>query len=221
MNEAVEGEAVEPAQQAAVDAVAGALTLTPRSQAKAERRRQLLVAAARLIAERGFTGVRLEDLGAAVGISGPAVYRHFPNKDALLVEILVDISRRLLAGGTAVEESTSDPHETLEGLVDFHLDFALGEQDLIRVQDRELHSLTEQGRRQVRTLQRRYVEIWVGVLCRIDPALAESDARTMAHATFGLINSTPHSADPHSPHSTRTVLRRMALAALDSTRVEK
>ncbi|MFD6856418.1 TetR/AcrR family transcriptional regulator [Rhodococcus sp. NPDC060090] len=191
--------------------------LTPRSQAKAERRRQLLVAAARLIAERGFTGVRLEDLGAAVGISGPAVYRHFPNKDALLVEILVDISRRLFAGGTAVAASTSDPHDTLEGLVDFHLDFALGEQDLIRVQDRELHSLTEDGRRQVRTLQRRYVEIWVGVLCRIDPALAETDARTMAHATFGLINSTPHSADPRSPHSTRTVLRRMALAALDST----
>lgn len=119
MNQAVEGEALE------MDSVAR----TPRSQAKAERRRQLLVAAARLIAERGFTGVRLEDLGAAVGISGPAVYRHFPNKDALLVEILVDISRRLFAGGTAVEESTSDPHETLEGLVDFHLDFALGEQD--------------------------------------------------------------------------------------------
>ncbi|WP_226437819.1 SACE_7040 family transcriptional regulator [Rhodococcus yananensis] len=188
--------------------------LTPRSQAKAERRRQLLRAAARLIAERGFTGVRLEDLGAAVGISGPAVYRHFSNKDALLAEILVDISRRLLAGGASVTENTSDPRVALEALVDFHLDFALGEPDLIRVQDRELHSLTDEGRREVRTTQRRYVEIWVDVLRRLTPDLPDSDARIMAHATFGLINSTPHSADPRSPEATRDVLRRMALTAL-------
>ncbi|MFI6398254.1 TetR/AcrR family transcriptional regulator [Rhodococcus coprophilus] len=187
---------------------------TRRSRAKAERRAQLLRSAARLIAERGFAGVRLEDLGAAVGISGPAVYRHFPNKDALLVELLVDISRRLLAGGTAVVADTTDPRDTLERLVDFHLDFALGDPDLIRVQDRELHSLPDDARREVRLTQRRYVEIWVGILCRITPDLAESDARTMAHATFGLINSTPHSADPRSPEGTRAVLRLMALSAL-------
>lgn len=190
---------------------------TRRSLAKAERRRDLLRAAAHLIAERGFTGVRLEDLGAAVGISGPAVYRHFSNKDALLVEILVDISRRLLAGGTEVAETVPDPRDTLEGLVDFHLDFALGEPDLIRVQDRELASLPDDARREVRQTQRRYVEIWVGVLCRITPELPESDARTMAHATFGLINSTPHSADPSAPDSTRAVLRHMALSALTAT----
>lgn len=187
---------------------------TRRSLAKAERRAQLLRAAARLIAERGFAGVRLEDLGAAVGISGPAVYRHFPNKDALLVELLVDISRRLLAGGTEVVAGTVDPRDALHGLVDFHLDFALGELDLIRVQDRELHSLPDDARHEVRATQRRYVEIWVGILRRITPGLPESDARTMAHATFGLINSTPHSADPRSPEGTRAVLRLMVLSAL-------
>jgi len=190
---------------------------TRRSLAKAERRRDLLRAAAHLIAERGFAGVRLEDLGAAVGISGPAVYRHFPNKDALLVEILVDISRRLLAGGTEVVQTVPAPGDALEGLVDFHLDFALGEPDLIRVQDRELASLPDDARREVRQTQRRYVEIWVDVLRRITPGLPESDARTMAHATFGLINSTPHSADPSAPDSTRAVLRHMALSALTAT----
>ncbi|WP_280231320.1 TetR/AcrR family transcriptional regulator, partial [Nocardia cyriacigeorgica] len=77
-------------------------TLTRREQQKAERRRQLLDAGARLIADRGFLGMRLDDLGAAVGISGPAVYRHFPNKEALLVELLVGVSRRLFEGGEAV-----------------------------------------------------------------------------------------------------------------------
>ena len=62
---------------------------TSREVKKAERRAELLAAAATLFADRGFAGVRLEDLGAAVGISGPAVYRHFPNKEAVLVELLV------------------------------------------------------------------------------------------------------------------------------------
>lgn len=83
--------------------------ITRREQMKADRRRQLLDAAARLIAERGFVGVRLEDLGSAVGISGPAVYRHFPNKDAVLVELLVGISTRLFEGGSLVVAEATSP----------------------------------------------------------------------------------------------------------------
>ena len=73
-------------------------TGTSRSKAKSDRRDKLIAAAERLVAERGFLAVRLEDIGAAAGVSGPAIYRHFPNKEALLVELLVGISTRLLAG---------------------------------------------------------------------------------------------------------------------------
>ena len=187
---------------------------TRRDQMKADRRRQLLDAAARLIAERGFVRVRLEDLGAAVGISGPAVYRHFPNKDAVLVELLVGISTRLHEGGSAAAEAADSPSAALDALVEFHLDFALGEPDLIRIQDRDLESLPADARRQVRQTQRKYVEVWVGVLEQLDPQLDQADARIKAHATFGLINSTPHSANPASPARARRVLRDMTLAAL-------
>ncbi|MGC0365281.1 AcrR family transcriptional regulator [Rhodococcus sp. 27YEA15] len=197
-----------------VAASAPAAAPTRRDQMKADRRRQLLQAAARLIAERGFVGVRLEDLGAAVGISGPAVYRHFPNKDAVLVELLVGISTRLHEGGSAVVESAESPTAALDALVDFHLDFALGEPDLIRIQDRDLESLPADARRQVRRLQRKYVEVWVRILEQLDPDLDQSDARVQAHATFGLINSTPHSANPALPTRARRILREMALAAL-------
>ncbi|MFF3567856.1 TetR/AcrR family transcriptional regulator [Nocardia jiangxiensis] len=188
--------------------------LTRRSLAKADRRRQLLTAAARLIAERGYTGVRLEDLGSAVGISGPAVYRHFPNKEAVLVELLVGISARLFEGGTDVVAAATAPTAALAGLIEFHLDFALGESDLIRIQDRDLGSLPDTARRQVRRYQRRYVELWVQVLRDADPPLSETEARTKAHAIFGLINSTPHSMGRTAPTVTRDVLRRMTIAAL-------
>ncbi len=191
-------------------------TPNKRERAKADRRDQLLSAAARLLAMRGFARVRLEDLGSAVGISGPAIYRHFPNKEALLVDLLTDVSRRLLEGGTAVAEAAATAPGALSGLIDFHLDFALNESDLIRVQDRDLDSLPESARRQVRQYQRRYVEAWVQVLCRVDPDLDESDARIKAHAVFGLMNSTPYSAGRSAPAQTRAVLRQMVVAALGS-----
>ncbi|RZI89005.1 MAG: TetR/AcrR family transcriptional regulator, partial [Microbacterium sp.] len=79
-----------------------AMGLTERDRAKADRHRSLLRAAARLFAEKGFSGVSLEELGSAVGVSGPAVYRHFANKQALLAEILIGVSERLLTGGREV-----------------------------------------------------------------------------------------------------------------------
>jgi AcrR family transcriptional regulator len=193
---------------------------TRRSRAKSDRRSQLIAAAERLVAERGYLAVRLEDIGAAAGVSGPAIYRHFPNKEAMLVELLVGISTRLLAGATDVVKNAQDPATALDGLIDFHLDFALGESDLIRIQDRDLGHLPPTAKRQVRRAQRQYVEIWVDVLTKLDDSLREADARLMAHAAFGLLNSTPHSVKPGVAKTaearSRAVLRAMTVAALTS-----
>jgi AcrR family transcriptional regulator len=189
-----------------------------RSQLKSDRRLQLLSAAERLFAERGFLAVRLEDIGAAAGVSGPAIYRHFPNKESMLVELLVGISTRLLSGARDVTARSPDAAAALDGLIDFHLDFALGEPDLIRIQDRDLAYLPLGDCRQVRKAQRQYVEVWVAVLRELNPELAEADARLTAHAVFGLLNSTPHgikSAErPARASRSRAVMRAMTLAAL-------
>lgn len=178
------------------------------------RRDQILVVAARLFARHGFHGVSIADLGAAVGVSGPALYRHFPGKEALLEEILVGISERLLAGGR--ERAGGEPRATLVALVDFHVEFAFREPELIVVQDRDLANLPEPGRRRVRLLQRTYVEIWVDTLREVHPSLSAEAARIAAHGVFGLLNSTPYSAGSGDPGPLGVdVLRRMALAALD------
>ena len=194
---------------------------TRRSRLKSDRRSKLLAAAERLIAERGYLAVRLEDIGSAAGVSGPAIYRHFPNKEALLAELLVDTSTRLLAGAQAVVSQADEVEVAFDGLVDFHLDFALSEPDLIRIQDRDLAHLPERAKRQVRKAQRQYVEIWVDLL-RVRNGMDEADARLMAHAAFGLLNSTPYSLktlrakDSRDPAASRSreVLRAMTVAAL-------
>jgi len=188
-----------------------------RSRQKSDRRSQLLAAAEQLFAERGFLAVRLEDIGAVAGVSGPAIYRHFAGKEHLLVELLTEVSARLLEGGQSVVAQAPDAHAALAGLIEFHLDFALTEPDLIRIQDRDLANLPGSAQRQVRRAQRRYVEIWVGALHQVKPGVDEDRARIMAHAAFGLINSTPHSVRPTrtaSPAQSRAVLRSMTTAAL-------
>lgn len=192
--------------------------VTERDRAKADRQAAILHEAARLFAERGFSGVSLEELGAAVGISGPAVYRHFANKQALLGAILVRVSERLLSGGQRVIAANDSPAEHLEALIGFHVDFALSDTDVIRVQDRDLASLTGEDQHRVRRLQREYVDLWVAVLADLHPTRTEADLRVRAHACFGLINSTPHSvrkarAAP-ADSTVRGILESMASAAL-------
>lgn len=191
---------------------------TQRSHAKEIRRQALLNAAAALFAVDGFNRVSLEDLGAAAGVSGPAVYRHFPGKQAVLADLLLTVSRELLEGGRRVAAGTSDPLEALRGLVSFQVDFALGKPEVIRVQDRDFSNLTPQDQSEVRALQRSYVEVWVGALAQLHPGVDAAELRMRAHATFGLINSTPHSVRSHgrkvAARTARPLLESMALAAL-------
>jgi AcrR family transcriptional regulator len=184
-----------------------------RTQAKAKRRTVLLDSAAALFAQRGFNGVSIEDLGAAAGVSGPAVYRHFSGKQALLGALLVGVSEDLLAGGRAVVSTKHDDDSALRGLVAFHVDFALSKPEVIRVQDRDFDSLSETDRRQVRSLQRGYVELWVEALGRLYPERDASLRRLQAHAVFGLINSTPHSVQLHG-HRVGVAAARRALEAM-------
>jgi AcrR family transcriptional regulator len=184
------------------------------------RREQILSTAATLFAERGFHGVSVADLGAACGITGPALYRHFPSKDAMLAEMLVTISEELLEVGRERVREAEDPREALHALVNWHIDFALNNKPLIVVQDRDWSSLPPDARERVRDLQRRYVELWVDQLRDIHRGLPADQARAMAHAVFGLLNSTPHSA-LLSEAQMRSMLEEMALGALGLGRAER
>src|SRR6202012_4910295 len=184
-----------------------------RAPARPDRRAQILATAAELFARRGFHGVSIDELGAGGGVPGPARNRYFPRKDAMLSEMLVGISERLLAEGRRRMAGTDGPAAALQALIGWHAEFALAQPALITVQERNLANLTAADRHRVRQLQRRYVETWVDVLLQVLPAADEPTARAAAHAVFGLINSTPHSALLNTA-TMAALLERMAAAAL-------
>ncbi|MFC7330654.1 TetR/AcrR family transcriptional regulator [Marinactinospora rubrisoli] len=178
------------------------------------RRATILRAAAGLFAARGFHGVSIDDLGRAVGTTGPALYRHFPGKEALLAAMLLDVSERLATGGETRVAAADGPEAALNSLLDGHIAFALDEPALITVHDRELGNVPTAERRRIRRLQRGYLEQWVRVLADLRPAAPAAVLRAAVHAAFGLLNSTPHILGHLPREDTARLLHTMGRAAL-------
>jgi len=128
------------------------------------------------------------------------------------------VSENLLAGGRArVAEYEEDAAAALAALVDFHVDFALANPAVIALHLHELDRLPEEPRREIRRLQRLYVEVWVNVLTALRADLSASEARVLAHAAFGLMNSTPFLSVEVDRSRSAGLLRAATLAALQDS----
>ncbi len=178
-----------------------------------ERREQILASAARLVADQGFHTVGVSDIGAAAGVSGAALYRHFANKSEILIALLDRVVDRLLEGAAAASQG-DDPHLVLTTLVAAHVDFAISEKAILAVYAQEAHNLPTVDRTRLRRKQRRYVEIWSAVYRRLHPSSSEKAARAVVEAVFGMLNSVPNISPDVGDEMIGRELRRLARTAL-------
>src|SRR3954449_8824783 len=187
----------------------------PAQKRRRSRREEILEIAVGLIAARGYHGVSMDDIGAAAGVTGPALYHHFAGKEAMLAAALIPVSEQLLAGGRArIIENEGRPRSALAALVEFHVDFALANPAVIALHLHELDRLPDEPRRQIRRLQRLYVEEWVTTLTALRPELEAGEARVLAHSAFGLMNSTPFLGGEGDRSRRAVPLRRATVPAL-------
>lgn len=202
-------------EQSAVRPPAQTRGAGPAGQRRRSRREEILEIAVGLFATRGYHGVSMDDIGAAAGVTGPALYHHFAGKEAMLAAALIPVSEQLLAGGQArIAEASDDPAVALAALVDFHVEFALANPAVIALHLHELDRLPEEPRRQIRRLQRLYVEEWVNTLTVLRGELNAGEARVLAHAAFGLMNSTPFLGGEVDRGRRAELLRAATLSAL-------
>jgi AcrR family transcriptional regulator len=154
------------------------------------RKERILVASAELVAERGFHGVGMVDIGARAGLVGSGIYRHFPSKEAILVALLDRVMRRLSEGAAAIISTALNDAEALSSLIDDHIRVAIEDRAVLAVYHREGHNVPLDEQRRMRRAQRHYIEEWVHVLGHLRPDLADGELRVTVHAAIGAIQST-------------------------------
>jgi len=172
----------------------------------APRRELLLEAAADLFAARGFHAVGIDDIGAAAGITGPGVYRHFTSKQALLESLCDRTMDRMLA----LAQGTDD----LETLIDLHVTLVVEERALIGVWVREQRALTDDVRRSLRARMRTYEQLWRDAAAPLRPDLDRDELALTVGSALAMLNTTSLIDSPLSAQDRAALLRHLALAAL-------
>jgi AcrR family transcriptional regulator len=155
-----------------------------------DRKERILAAAADLIARNGYHSVSMAEIGAAAGITGSGIYRHFGSKSALVVALFDRVIDGLLADEREIVQDVSDLPGALRRLVAGQVEFAVADREVVQVYHREINNLPEEDRRRLRRKQRLYVEEWVHLLNELRPELTDTDARVIVHAAIGAIQST-------------------------------
>jgi AcrR family transcriptional regulator len=155
-----------------------------------ERRQRILAAAAGLVAERGYHEVAMSDIGAAAGIVGSGIYRHFDGKSAVLVALFDRVIDDLTRGSAEILARDLDPAATLTQLIEAHVRIVLEDRTLMRVYHSEIASLPVDDSHRLRRKQRLYVEEWVHVLELLRPEADDAALRALVHAAIGAVQST-------------------------------
>lgn len=153
------------------------------------RRHRILVAAADLVARNGFNSVSMAEIGAAAGITGSAIYRHFDSKSAVLVELFDSAIDRLIEDAERTMSSGADLRTALRELIEGQIEFVVGNRELAQVYHNEIHNLPESDSRRLRRKQRLYLEEWVHLLLELRPDLDDSESRAIVHAAIGALQS--------------------------------
>jgi AcrR family transcriptional regulator len=159
--------------------------MRPRRRRDPARKDRILAAAADLVGRHGYHAVGMADIGAAAGIVGSGIYRHFDSKSALLSALLEQLMDEMERSAAAVVAEVHDDRAALERLVATHVRFAIEERRLLQVYYREAHHLPEEDLRRLRRAQRHYIEEWVIALAPLRPELSDAELRVVVHTALG------------------------------------
>lgn len=146
-----------------------------------------------LFAARGFAKVGIDDIGSAVGITGPSVYNHFPTKLDLLDTAFQRGTVTLMTELESVYRTAGSAEEGLFRLLVSYQRFAYDHYDLIGILITEIGHLSEEVRHTARRAQRDYLSEWVHLHQLANPDLPPAVSRVLVRAV-SVINDTARTA---------------------------
>ena len=119
-------------------------------------RADVVAAAGRLFAERGYHGTSMRDLGRELGLLGSSLYAHVESKQDLLVEVVEEGARLFQDSADRALAAVGTSSERLRGLVAGHIDVVLDNQDVVRTFLNEARMLDEEHRSRIVEARDRY-----------------------------------------------------------------
>jgi AcrR family transcriptional regulator len=167
-----------------------------------DRKAQIAVVAAELFGERGYPAVGIDDIAAVVGISGPAIYRHFPTKYAILVHAGRELTGQLL-------DATADL-STLDEVVDVLADFAVRRRTVGGLYQWQGRYLVGEDKVWLRSAFTTMLHRLSEPIARLRPELSRSDAELLAKAVFSVLASLSTHRAPAPPEPAHQVLHHAA-----------
>lgn len=160
-----------------------------RARRPKDRRERILLAAADLFARRGFVAVGVDDIAAEVGVTGPAIYRHFRNKQALLDELMLTTALEMAEGAEAVaSEVASSGEDALPALTASAVGFALAEPHRLASYLRERLHISPESAPQLAENEARINRAWAPELKEVVKGLDGRRAVIRQRGMFGAVS---------------------------------
>ena len=182
---------------------------------------RIMAAALRLFGTKGYGAVGIREIALEAGISTAALYHYMRTKEDLLVALMVDRLRRIIAAGRAAMAGLEAPEKQLVGLVRVHI--VTHGRYPETVIDQEVRSLSPQTRAGVVALRDEYEDLWRSVL---DEGLAAGvfelpSSRTARLALLEMCNGVVNWYRPGGPISLSQVADEFAELALALVRARR
>lgn len=181
------------------------------------RRDLILAAALELFRERGYHGVSMDDIGEAIGITGPTIYFHYESKLDVLVAAHERASIRTWVAVQDAVSAAGSASDALDRLAVAQLGVAADHSDLIVVTSREfaVPDAVDSERLEARATE--IVDLWISVVGELRPELGRTELRAVVTGVFPLMNQTAYALG--RPDDGVPLVRAWALGSAEGVNV--
>ncbi|HVR50306.1 MAG TPA: TetR/AcrR family transcriptional regulator [Pseudorhodoferax sp.] len=168
---------------------------------------ELLDAAARLFARRGYAATSMRDIAVEVKMLSGSLYYHFPSKEELLIAVYQAGVLELEKAAVEAVERETDPWARLEALCKAHLETVLRDSDYAQVLIRVLPDDIPQAANRLRELRDTYEQVFRTVVAQL-PLSAGTDRRALRLMLIGALNWATLWFNPDGRDSPRVLARK-------------
>jgi AcrR family transcriptional regulator len=172
------------------------LAALPSTRRQAQRRRapEIIDAAARVFAERGFHGATTQDIADVLGIRQASLYYYFSSKEAALEVVCLKGVEGFFDAAKAIAAGPGNAAERLSLLIESHLSPLVDRGNYVRVFLNERQHLPSESRRRIGRWSRGLERIFEQVIregIESGEFRGDLDVRLTTLAILGMCNATP------------------------------